>query len=256
MIQFFTDPQKKALLEVEIATTVDWGIPFVTATYSLEGDGPLALHCYEKIETIKAAIHTAHTPNLDAVARQLSTSAEKSLLQRAFPSSHSRGSTSASQTLQQRIVQYGTTCVQPGLDYFEKQFNSTQGTLSAFKAARYFSPQKINDIQPNAAAIDSLKAFPFLNSEAILDGLKGELSSYLAKVSDIDSSIDILQWWRQNESGLPCWAAAARKVLLVQPSSAASERVFSLLKASFNPQQQSSLQDYIEASLMLQYNER
>jgi len=74
------------LLEVEIATITDWGRPFVTATYS---DCPLALHCYEKIETIKAAIHTAHTPNLDAVARQLSTSAERSLLQRAFPSSHS-----------------------------------------------------------------------------------------------------------------------------------------------------------------------
>ena len=256
LIPFFTDLQKKALLEVEIAATIDWGRPFVTATYSLEGDGPLAFHCYEKIETIKAAIRTAHTPNLDAVACRLSTSAEKSLLLRAFPSSHSRGSTSTSQTLQQRIIQYGITCVQPGLDYFQKRSNSTQGVLSAFKAARYFSPQKINDIQPDAGAINSLKAFPFLDSEAILDGLKEELPSYLAKVSDNDSSVDILQWWGQNESSLPCWAAAARKVLLVQPSSAASERVFSLLKASFNPQQQSSLQDYIETSLMLQYNKR
>ena len=81
MIQFFTDPQKKALLKVEIATTIDWGRP---ATYSLEEDGPLALHCYEKIETIKAGIHTAHTPNLDAVARQLSTSAEKAYCRRHF----------------------------------------------------------------------------------------------------------------------------------------------------------------------------
>ena len=53
---------------------------------------------------------------------------------------------------------------------------------------------------------------------------------------------------------LPCWAAAVHKVLLFQPSSAASERVFLLLKASFNPHQQSSLQDSIEISLMLQYN--
>jgi len=255
LITFFTDAQKKALLEVELATIIDWGRPFVTATYSLEGDGPLALECYEKIETVKAAIRTAHTPNLDAIARRISASAERSLLQRVFPS-HSRGSASASQTLQQRIIQYGTACVQPGLDYFEKHFNSSQDTLSAFKAARYFSPQKINDIQPNADAINALKSFPFLNSKTILDGLKGELPSYLAKVSDIDPSIDILQWWKQNESALPCWAAAARKVLLVQPSSAASERVFSLLKASFNPQQQSSLQDYIETSLMLQYNVR
>ena len=164
LIPFFTDPQKKALLEVEIVATIDWERPFVTATYSLEGDGPLAFHCYEKIETINAAIHTAHTPNLDAVARRLSASAEKSLLLRAFPSLHHRGSTSLSQTLEQRIIQYGTSCVQPGLDYFKKRFNSTQGVLSPFKAARYFSSQKINDIQPDAAAINSLKAFPFLNS--------------------------------------------------------------------------------------------
>ena len=256
LVTFFTDPQKKALLEVELAAIMDWGKPFVTATYLLEGDGPLALECYEKIETVRLAIRTAHTPNLDAIARRLSDSADRSLLQRAFPPSRSRGST-ANQSLQQRIVQYGTACVQPGLDYFERHFNSSlKDALSAFKAARYFSPLKMNNIQPNAEAIDALKAFPFLNSQAILDGLKGELPSYLSKVSDIDPSIDIIHWWKQNESALPCWAAAVRKVLLVQPSSAASERVFSLLKSSFNPQQQSSLQDYIETSLMLQYNIR
>ena len=256
LITHFTDPQRKALLEVELAAIIDWGRPFVKATYSLEGDGPLALDCYEKIETVKAAINTAHTPNLEAVARRLSSSADKCLLQRVFPTSRSRGSTSASQSLQQRIVHYGYTCVQPGLDYFEKHFNSNLDTLMAFKAARLFSPPKLNDLQPNADAVNGLKHFPFLNSKPILDGLKEELPSYLAKVVDIDTNIDVLQWWKQNESVLPCWAAAARKSLLVQPSSAASERVFSLLKSSFNPQQQSSLVDYIEASLMLQYNAR
>ena len=142
LIPFFTDPQKKALLEVEITSTIDQGRPFVTATYSPEGDGPLAFHCCKKIETIKAAIHTVHTPNLDAVARHLSTRAEKSLLLRAFPYLQFRGSTSTSQTLQQRIIQHGTTRVQPGLEYFQKHFNSTQGVHSAFKAAHYFSPHK------------------------------------------------------------------------------------------------------------------
>ena len=35
---------------------------------------------------------------------------------------------------------------------------------------------------------------------------------------------------------------------------AAAERVFSLLKNSFNERQDLALQDYLEASLMLQYN--
>ena len=32
---------------MELAVTVDAGKPFVQATYVLEGDGPLALQCYE-----------------------------------------------------------------------------------------------------------------------------------------------------------------------------------------------------------------
>ena len=40
------------------------------------------------------------------------------------------------------------------------------------------------------------------------------------------------------------------------PSSAASERVFSLLKQLFGDQQLSSLMDYIQGSIMLNYNDR
>lgn len=110
------------------------------------------------------------------------------------------------------------------------------------------SPYKVHTIQPDVTAVDSLSAFPFLvNATA---GLKAELPTYLAKAADVSP----LDWWKSNATELPCWSAAARKALLVQPSSAASERVFSLLKSSFGDQQDSSLQDYIEASLILQYN--
>ena len=40
----------------------------------------------------------------------------------------------------------------------------------------------------------------------------------------------------------------------MQPSSAATERAFSILNSSFKDQQDHSLQDYVETSLMLQYN--
>ena len=50
--------------------------------------------------------------------------------------------------------------------------------------------------------------------------------------------------------------ATSQERYLVQPSSATSERVFSLLKASLGPQQDGSLQDYIESSLILQFNKR
>ena len=52
---------------------------------------------------------------------------------------------------------------------------------------------------------------------------------------------------------LDCMANAFRLVLLVQPSSATAERVFSILQR-FTAQQQSSLEDYLELSVLLQYN--
>ena len=61
-----------------------------------------------------------------------------------------------------------------------------------------------------------------------------------------------LEWWRRNCGDIQTWSSCAQKVMLVQPSSAASELV--ILQASFLEQQDNSLQDYIEPSLMYQYN--
>ena len=92
------------------------------------------------------------------------------------------------------MIHYATACVQPGLNYFNKIFDSNlKDVLLAFKAARYFSPQQLKDIQPDAEAINSVKAFPFLDSQTVLNGLKQELPSHLAKVCDLDPEIDILQ---------------------------------------------------------------
>ena len=109
-------------------------------------------------------------------------------------------------------------------------------------------------MQPVATDVDALSSFPFLKDASILASLKSELATYISKAEDTSPTIDILDWWKNAEADIPTWASSAQKVLLVQPSSASAERAFSLLKNSFNEQQQSSLEDYIEASLMLQYN--
>ena len=87
------------------------------------------------------------------------------------------------------------------------------------------------------------------------EGIKGELPTYLALAQDVTPNYDTLNWWKGHAHELPYWSTAVHNVL-VQPSSASSEHVFSLLKASFGPQQDCSLQDYIESSLMLQFNKR
>ena len=56
---------------MELAAVVDCGGNFVKATYKLESDGPVVFKRYEIISTLTASIHTAHFPNLSAVAQKL-----------------------------------------------------------------------------------------------------------------------------------------------------------------------------------------
>ena len=147
--------------------------------------------------------------------------------------------------------------MQPAYDYFHLKFNNDlKPVLDAFKAARLFSPSKFHELKPSAADIHCLKAFPFLNSQPTIDGLKSEIPTYMAASEDVPillTDINPVAWWKSHAMELLKWANAFRLVLLLQPSSAAAERVFSILQ-HFTAQQQSSLEDYLELSVMLQYN--
>ena len=80
-----------------------------------------------------------------------------------------------------------------------------------------------------------------------------EIPVYMAASEDVSTEIDVIAWWKRHAIELPKWANAFKKALLVQPSSAAAERVVSILQR-FTAHQQSSLEDYIELSVMLQFN--
>jgi hypothetical protein len=77
-----------------------------------------------------------------------------------------------------------------GADILSAEIGELGDIVKAFKAARLFCPKEIIKKQPAADAVDSLKAFPILQKQKILDGLKVELSQYLAKASDMSSKID------------------------------------------------------------------
>ena len=64
LLNFFDNPQNTSKLRIEIAATVDWGEPFVKACYTLEGDGPLSLECFEIIDKVKAAVAVENIPNV------------------------------------------------------------------------------------------------------------------------------------------------------------------------------------------------
>ena len=112
------------------------------------------------------------------------------------------------------------------------------------------------------AWVDALSSIPPL--EPLVEKLKEELPEYLVKCQgvsydhgDVAAFTDaVLLFWANNGSKFPTWARAMQIVGTFTPSSAAAERVFSMLKLMFGHLQASSLADMIQAALMLRYNKR
>ena len=129
-------------------------------------------------------------------------------------------------------------------------FTCYETMSSIFEATRVPNVQAVSQKLANQKPGISTQQLVTYAKKCIQPGL------YISKCANTDENFCVVKWWQKNSTDVPSWASAAKKVLLVQPSSAASERVFSLLNNSFHDQQDLSLQDYIEASLMLQYNYR
>ena len=86
-------------------------------------------------------------------------------------------------------------------DILLQSATSMKELLEAFKAARLFSPAKVQQIRPSVSALDTPSVFPFLSSQ--IPALKEEFPLYVAASEDIDPSYDPLQFWRQHEQSLP-----------------------------------------------------
>jgi len=67
--------------------------------------------------------------------------------------------------------------------------------------------------------------FPFFPS-SVIEELNKELPDYLSAAEDVSSEVDAIAWWKDYEYRLPNWAKACKYIILVQPSSATTERVF------------------------------
>lgn len=76
------------------------------------------------------------------------------------------------------------------------------------------------------------------------------------KADGIAPDVDPVGWWKNNADELPFWSAAAKLALLLQSSSGFILEGLFHSDTRFGHLQDLVLQDYIECSLMLQYNKR
>ena len=139
LLEIVQSTQQYHLLRVELAAVVDAGEMIANSTYRLEGDGPLIFQAYKEIATVRAAVWSAHYPNVLAVTRQI---------------------VSGDLNLQQRLQTYVRYRMHSSrVTVLETNFRSDLSALVfAFKAARLFSPVKVHKMKPDASDVTSQRS--------------------------------------------------------------------------------------------------
>jgi hypothetical protein len=233
LLEIFDNPQSCQNLSLELAALIDARVHFVNATYYLEGDGPLIFSCYERLSVVAQAVAVDHYPNTDAVACEIAND---------------------DVAIYNQLMAQAKACIRPGLNFYQCKFSiQFRDTVRAFKAARFCCPVQVQALRPTSASLEELRNFPFVNNDATIANLAQELPLYIAAADGVNVACEEEKVTAHRDT-LPHWCALVKKLLLIQPSSAAAERVFSLLSNAFTSHQDSALQDYLEASVMLRYN--
>ena len=119
-----------------------------------------------------------------------------------------------------------------------------------------------NNVPGSCAATDAsnckrLTIISVLDSNHVINGLITELPKYVAAAHNVTMAWRT-KWSSGDSTQIDCHIGRLQswKFLQVQPSSAAAERVFSIINCFFNDSQDHALVDYVQACVMLQYNKR
>ena len=279
-------------VKLELAASIDFGSRIRDVCLQVEADHLIMLDTYDLLLGIEKGMQQISWVNVKAVSHEFHAGILK--ISSATASDVVRDKLLATKMAEDLKLADGV--VKPAVDYFDSHFgpiasNTTasmqSGTaemrhlVSFFKYARIVDPNKARllldvegaDEQAVAAGEIGLRligklatVFPVLrHRDDLSKRLESELPAYLVALqyarqasglSAPERSAAVSAWWAAHAADLPAWAELARLVFLASPSSAAVERVFSILRNTFDAGQKHALEDYVETSLMLQYNNR
>jgi hypothetical protein len=236
------NPSGYNMVRLELAVINDTGVPIINFTNKFEGDGFLAPEVYDAwlqlVDHTNDVIGKNGQPLIPTVRIVASLIAPNNIRE------------------QNRLI---TLNVAKAVDVAEKMERDTtgrfRGTMSIFEGARNvnFKFIKDNTIEALLVAIHSVNYIPL--AVPIYDKLVAELDKYKQIADGCDRGMDTWVFWRTYYLVLPTWYKVAAEVALIMVSSAAVERVFSLLTCMFDKQQQRALNDYKEASVRIRYND-
>jgi hypothetical protein len=235
----FQNRNKNDWIRLELAAIIDGGSIFRNLTYWFEGDGPLVFCAYDKITAALKFTEDPSFPNVTAVIDCITNdNAQK-----------------------ERLRAHARAVLQPGFDYFKTILSGELAhAVKLLKYARYCNPKRLADLRPTQEKLQlelvNFKCISHPLGTINLDLLKAELPDYVALAADISDEVDILSFFKNNKNTVPTWAKFACHLASQQISSAAAERVFSMLKLMFTRLQDSSISDYVQAAVLKRYNNR
>ena len=167
---------------------------------------------------------------------------------------------------------YAMSIVGGGRAYFEGTLLVKRANqINRMKIARIFNVLHVVGSPVTSADVEQLVVFKFVKNSMMgeLPELVKEIPKYAALVNDIKPLDERLDkkgkdtfshedfWYAAEQSKeIPTWCKFVRKMLCQTPNSCAPERVFSVLEDTFDSDQRRAFADYMQLSLMLQFNER
>jgi hAT family C-terminal dimerisation region len=238
---------QEAQLQLELSIVVDSGLALVKATYELEGDAFLSARVSPTLDALE--LHAAsvlaernipiHAPNVVAIADRLSK--------------HNVAQSTA-------LIVQTIAKAKPVFNYWRQQCQEGGklfNILRVFKGCTMFDPVYISTASMDILdqLIPELQSHPIFQSGTLYRDVRQEFPHYKAAATSIDAHVDIAHWWRLHASTLPHFASAAKRAIVIQPSSAAAERVFSMLGNMFDDRQMRALADYKSVAVMMRFND-
>ena len=231
--------QKLIELRMQIALFLDLCHPLYELCYVSEGDGIIAPFVYTDLEIAAFVCNSFETVPLTP------------LLTQTLDFLHSMMSEEEKQT----VYKSYTCLAEPIITEFKTQFEGKhKEQTNLWKFCAIFDPSyakrmTLLELQHNIELIPKS-----------ISALKGKLLSsieiYKGHAESHGEYSTLLQFWNVKKLFLPVWYEAVQFVALLQPSSAAAERVFASLRSKFGKGQESTLEDYKSTSIMLSFNLR
>lgn len=219
-----------AVLVLELSLVRDIGLHLIKLCYLSEGDKIISPYVYQDIEDVSSALNSLKSNDPSGVLPSLFASARK------FISLGTVTQAEPAATIAKAL---------PVVEKFEFQFKEKHKDLmQTWRFCRLFNYHFI-----------ASQDLEFLKKE-IEESIVEQLSPYKPKLIDSLSLYksnasgagdrDLVDFWNDQKNILQSWFFCFQMIALIQPSSAAAERVFAQLRSTFDEQQESTLEDFKE----------